>query len=123
MIRRRSSRPSVRSPHAAFGPGRARQARRRAIGRGLLPIPLVAQMVTEALDRPTLIHAHPKYAVALGAARLGAELAPGTAEGSRTSGTAPPGGYRGQGRGRRRDRRARRSRCGRPGPGRPKGRG
>jgi YVTN family beta-propeller protein len=53
-------------------------------------IPLVAQMITEALDRPTLIDAHPKYAVALGAARLGADLAPGVAEGSRTNGTAPP---------------------------------
>jgi YVTN family beta-propeller protein len=38
-------------------------------------IPLVAQMITEALDRPTLVDAHPKYAVALGAATLGAELA------------------------------------------------
>jgi YVTN family beta-propeller protein len=41
-------------------------------------IPLVARMITEALDRPTLIDAHPKYAVALGAAALAAELAPGT---------------------------------------------
>jgi YVTN family beta-propeller protein len=53
-------------------------------------IPLVAQMITEALDRPTLIDAHPKYAVALGAARLGAEPAPNVAEGSRTSGTGRP---------------------------------
>ena len=37
-------------------------------------IPLVARMITEALNRPTLIDAHPKYAVALGAATLAAEL-------------------------------------------------
>ena len=37
-------------------------------------IPLVAQMITAALDRPTLVDAHPKYAVALGAATLAAEL-------------------------------------------------
>ena len=39
-------------------------------------IPLVGRMITEALDRPTLIDAHPKYAVALGAATLAVELAP-----------------------------------------------
>jgi YVTN family beta-propeller protein len=38
-------------------------------------IPLVAQMITAALNRPTLIDAHPKYAVALGAATLAAEHA------------------------------------------------
>jgi YVTN family beta-propeller protein len=37
-------------------------------------IPLVAQMITEALNRPTLVDAHPKYAVALGAATLASEL-------------------------------------------------
>ena len=37
-------------------------------------IPLVAQMITAALNRPTLVDAHPKYAVALGAATVGAEL-------------------------------------------------
>ena len=37
-------------------------------------IPLVAQMITAALNRPTLVDAHPKYAVALGAATLAAEL-------------------------------------------------
>jgi YVTN family beta-propeller protein len=36
-------------------------------------IPLVARMITEALNRPTLIDAHPKYAVALGAAALAGE--------------------------------------------------
>jgi YVTN family beta-propeller protein len=40
-------------------------------------IPLVARMITEALDRPTLIDAHPKYAVALGAATLATELVAG----------------------------------------------
>jgi YVTN family beta-propeller protein len=60
-------------------------------------IPLVAQMITEALDRPTLIDAHPKYAVALGAARLGADLTLDAAEGSRTGGIGPPGGDRSQG--------------------------
>jgi molecular chaperone DnaK (HSP70) len=34
-------------------------------------IPLVARMITEAVHRPTLVDAHPKYAVALGAAVLG----------------------------------------------------
>ena len=45
-------------------------------------IPLVARMISEALDRPTLVDAHPKYAVALGAATLAAEFggAPGAAE-------------------------------------------
>jgi YVTN family beta-propeller protein len=62
-------------------------------------IPLVAQMIAEALDRPTLIDTHPKYAVALGAARLGADLAPGAAEGSRTNGAAPPVRGRAQGDG------------------------
>ena len=38
-------------------------------------IPLVAQMITAALNRPTLVDAHPKYAVALGAATLAAEPA------------------------------------------------
>jgi YVTN family beta-propeller protein len=38
-------------------------------------IPLVGQMITAALNRPTLVDAHPKYAVALGAATLAAELA------------------------------------------------
>jgi YVTN family beta-propeller protein len=38
-------------------------------------IPLVGRMITEALDRPTLVDAHPKYAVALGAAALAAEMA------------------------------------------------
>jgi molecular chaperone DnaK len=35
-------------------------------------IPLVAQMVSAALGRPTVVDAHPKYAVALGAAELAA---------------------------------------------------
>jgi YVTN family beta-propeller protein len=46
-------------------------------------IPLVARMITDALDRPTLVDAHPKYAVALGAAALAAELAG-------SDGAAPP---------------------------------
>ena len=33
-------------------------------------IPLVARMISEALGRPTVVDAHPKYAVALGAATL-----------------------------------------------------
>src|SRR5262249_55826144 len=33
-------------------------------------IPLVAQMVSEELGRPTVVDTHPKYAVALGAATL-----------------------------------------------------
>jgi YVTN family beta-propeller protein len=60
-------------------------------------IPLVARMITEALDRPTLIDAHPKYAVALGAATLAAEFAPTPAgaasgangHGANGNGTAP----------------------------------
>ncbi|GAA0527829.1 Hsp70 family protein [Saccharopolyspora thermophila] len=38
-------------------------------------IPLVARMVSEALGRPTAVDAHPKYAVALGAAALATEHA------------------------------------------------
>lgn len=37
-------------------------------------IPLVAQMLTEALGRPVAVDTHPKYAVALGAATLAAQL-------------------------------------------------
>lgn len=36
-------------------------------------IPLVAQMLTEALGRPVAVDTHPKYAVALGAATLAAQ--------------------------------------------------
>ena len=43
-------------------------------------IPLVARMITEALNRPTLIDAHPKYAVALGAAALAGEAPVQTTE-------------------------------------------
>jgi YVTN family beta-propeller protein len=49
-------------------------------------IPLIGRMITEALDRPTLIDAHPKYAVALGAAMLAAEAAEG-AEGAEPTGS------------------------------------
>jgi YVTN family beta-propeller protein len=38
-------------------------------------IPLVAHMVSEELGRPTAVDTHPKYAVALGAAVLAADLA------------------------------------------------
>jgi YVTN family beta-propeller protein len=38
-------------------------------------IPLIAQMVAQALGRPTVADAHPKYAVALGAATLAAPSA------------------------------------------------
>jgi YVTN family beta-propeller protein len=38
-------------------------------------IPLVSQMISEALGRPTVVDAHPKYAVALGAAALARSLA------------------------------------------------
>ncbi|MCW0214988.1 MAG: Hsp70 family protein, partial [Pseudonocardia sp.] len=37
-------------------------------------IPLVARMISEELGTPTVVDAHPKYAVALGAARLAGEL-------------------------------------------------
>jgi YVTN family beta-propeller protein len=37
-------------------------------------IPLVARMIAEELGAPTVVDAHPKYAVALGAARLAAGL-------------------------------------------------
>jgi pSer/pThr/pTyr-binding forkhead associated (FHA) protein len=36
-------------------------------------IPLVAKMVTDAIGAPTVVDTHPKYAVALGAARLAAQ--------------------------------------------------
>ena len=53
-------------------------------------IPLVARMISDALDRPTLVDAHPKYAVALGAATLATELSPDAAAGIRSvNGTAP----------------------------------
>ena len=54
-------------------------------------IPLVAQMITAALNRPTLVDAHPKYAVALGAATVGAELgAPDARVDGRARASAPP---------------------------------
>jgi len=54
-------------------------------------IPLVDRMITEALDRPTLVDAHPKYAVALGAATLATELAgAGDAAGSAVAAPPPP---------------------------------
>jgi len=54
-------------------------------------IPLVAQMITAALNRPTLVDAHPKYAVALGAATIGAELgAPDVRVDSGARASAPP---------------------------------
>jgi actin-like ATPase involved in cell morphogenesis len=37
-------------------------------------IPLVAEMITEALCRPVVVDTHPKYVVALGAAALAAQL-------------------------------------------------
>jgi actin-like ATPase involved in cell morphogenesis len=39
-------------------------------------IPLVAEMVTEALGRPAAVDTHPKYAVALGAAAIAAQVEP-----------------------------------------------
>jgi YVTN family beta-propeller protein len=46
-------------------------------------IPLVSRMISEELGRPTVVDAHPKYAVALGAATL-------ARAGAGTVGTAPP---------------------------------
>ncbi|HEV7187231.1 MAG TPA: Hsp70 family protein [Blastococcus sp.] len=43
-------------------------------------IPLVAQMVSEAFGRPTVVGAHPKHAVALGAALLAEDRRKGTTE-------------------------------------------
>ncbi len=45
-------------------------------------IPLVGWMISEALNRPTLVDTHPKYAVALGAATLAASLTPDAAAGN-----------------------------------------
>ncbi|MFC7658325.1 Hsp70 family protein [Pseudonocardia benzenivorans] len=42
-------------------------------------IPLVSRMISEELGRPTVVDAHPKYAVALGAATLAAASASGRA--------------------------------------------
>ena len=53
-------------------------------------IPLVAQMITAALNRPTLVDAHPKYAVALGAATLAAELGTASANGPPPAGAPRP---------------------------------
>ena len=59
-------------------------------------IPLVAQMITAALNRPTLVDAHPKYAVALGAATIGAELgAPDARVDGAARASAPPVPYGG----------------------------
>lgn len=46
-------------------------------------IPLVAEMVTEALGRPVAVDTHPKYAVALGAAALAAHVEAARAEPAR----------------------------------------
>ncbi len=48
-------------------------------------IPLVSRMISEELGRPTVVDAHPKYAVALGAATLARA---GTAVGQRRPGLA-----------------------------------
>ncbi|MFC5206165.1 Hsp70 family protein [Pseudonocardia sulfidoxydans] len=45
-------------------------------------IPLVSRMISEELGRPTVVDAHPKYAVALGAATLAAASASGAGRGS-----------------------------------------
>ncbi|GAA4707549.1 hypothetical protein GCM10023215_55670 [Pseudonocardia yuanmonensis] len=54
-------------------------------------IPLVSQMVSEALGRPTAVDAHPKHVVALGAAALAAALeqAPGNGAGAAPEGVVP----------------------------------
>ncbi|NMI01728.1 Hsp70 family protein [Pseudonocardia acidicola] len=54
-------------------------------------IPLVARMISEELGRPTVVDAHPKYAVALGAATLAAVPA-GQIGGYRLVPTAEPAG-------------------------------
>jgi YVTN family beta-propeller protein len=51
-------------------------------------IPLVSRMISEELGRPTVVDAHPKYAVALGAAAL--------ARAGAISGTAAPAGQTAQ---------------------------
>ncbi|MFC5949796.1 Hsp70 family protein, partial [Pseudonocardia lutea] len=60
-------------------------------------IPLVSQMVSEALGRPTAVDAHPKHVVALGAATLAAayEHPTGNGAGATTAGGA--GGTAGAG--------------------------
>jgi YVTN family beta-propeller protein len=53
-------------------------------------IPLVSQMISEALGRPTVVDAHPKYAVALGAATLAmAGARPTQSPGAGTVGEPP----------------------------------
>ena len=56
-------------------------------------IPLVAQMVSEAFGRPTVVGAHPKHAVALGAALLAEDRRKGTtgAAAARADGVREPG--------------------------------
>jgi YVTN family beta-propeller protein len=62
-------------------------------------IPLVSRMISEELGRPTVVDAHPKYAVALGAATLAlaaagpADAAP--AHRGQAAGGGPEGGARG----------------------------
>ncbi|WP_117000153.1 Hsp70 family protein [Desertimonas flava] len=51
-------------------------------------IPLVAEMVSEALGRPVSVDAHPKHTVAMGAARLAAD--PSTAAASKGPAAVPP---------------------------------
>jgi YVTN family beta-propeller protein len=53
-------------------------------------IPLVAQMVSEELGKPTVVDTHPKYAVALGAAAVARAHAGPQALPSGTSGGKPP---------------------------------
>ncbi|GAA1326320.1 Hsp70 family protein [Pseudonocardia xinjiangensis] len=58
-------------------------------------IPLVSRMISEELGRPTVVDAHPKYAVALGAATLARAGAVTAAGGSPPAGPATIPGPRG----------------------------
>ncbi len=55
-------------------------------------IPLVSRMISEAIGRPTVVDAHPKYAVALGAASLARAGASTMRESAAGGASAPPVG-------------------------------
>ena len=69
----------------ALGRGRPRRHRPRAAVGGSSRIPLVGQLVSAGLGRPVAIDAHPKHAIALGAAHVAARAA-----GVATAGTPTP---------------------------------
>jgi actin-like ATPase involved in cell morphogenesis len=58
---------------------------------GSSQIPLVSQMVSNALGRPVAVDAHPKHSVAMGAAMVAASTAPTASAAPTADGAAPAG--------------------------------